>query len=187
MKDVEVPVSAQLQAMIALAVLPQKWEMLLLIVQGDVPLDDLSLVDVHAAVIAQYQLESIHYSSGKHNANKISVVTQTGKTSKGLTSSSIRTSSSKVRLTKPNTSIVNMAAKARPSKPISSSSTPTLQIWPHWPLLPPLPLCFLPHLGCRGALCPIPLLSSICLALIRPLMLQSILLKPLGLNQPSRQ
>ncbi len=48
--------------------------MLISIVQGDVPLEDLSLVDVHTAVIAQYQSESVRHGSSKHNANKISVV-----------------------------------------------------------------------------------------------------------------
>ena len=60
--------------MIALAALPQKWEMLISVVTGDNPLEDLILSDVRTAVITQYQADSVHHGSKQHNANKISVV-----------------------------------------------------------------------------------------------------------------
>ena len=60
--------------MIALAALPQKWEMLISIVTGDTPIEDLTLAHVHQAVLSQHQLEAVRGGTGKHNANKISVV-----------------------------------------------------------------------------------------------------------------
>src|SRR5216683_2861632 len=74
MSSAEVAVPPQLQAMIALAALPQKWEMLVSIVTGDIELQDLDLGDVRTAVIGPYQSETVCHSSGKHNANKISAV-----------------------------------------------------------------------------------------------------------------
>ncbi len=74
MSSADITVPQQLQAMIALATLPQKWEMLVLIVTGDTELQDLDLSDVHTAVLGQYQSETVHHSSGKHNTSKISVV-----------------------------------------------------------------------------------------------------------------
>ena len=74
MSSAEVAVPPQLQVMIALTALPQKWEMLVLIVTGDTELQDLDLGDVCTAVIGQYQSETVRHSTGKHNANKISVV-----------------------------------------------------------------------------------------------------------------
>jgi hypothetical protein len=50
--DVEVP--NQLQVMIALAALPQKWEMLISVITGDIEMSDLDLSKVHTAVITQY-------------------------------------------------------------------------------------------------------------------------------------
>ena len=70
--DIEVP--NQLQAMIALAALPQKWEMLISVITGNIEMLDLDLSKVHTAVITQYQVDSVRHSSNKHNANKISVV-----------------------------------------------------------------------------------------------------------------
>jgi hypothetical protein len=60
--------------MIALAALPQKWEMLISVVTGDNPLEDLILSDMHTAVITQFQADSVHHGSKQHNANKISTV-----------------------------------------------------------------------------------------------------------------
>jgi hypothetical protein len=60
--------------MIALATLPQKWEMLISIITGDIKLNDLNLADMCNAVVTQYQSETIHNGPGKQNANKISVV-----------------------------------------------------------------------------------------------------------------
>jgi hypothetical protein len=70
--DIEVP--NQLQAMIALAALPQKWEMLISVITGNIEMLDLDLSKVHTAVITQYQVDSVRHSSNKHNANKISMV-----------------------------------------------------------------------------------------------------------------
>ena len=74
MADAQVNVPTQLQAMIALAALPQKWDMLVSIVSGDVSLEDLALSNVRNAVIAQYQSDSMRHGSGKQTANKISAV-----------------------------------------------------------------------------------------------------------------
>jgi len=62
MSSAEVTVPPQLQAMIALTALPQKWEMLISIVTGDTELQDLDLGDVHTAVVGQYQSETVHHS-----------------------------------------------------------------------------------------------------------------------------
>ena len=168
MKATDISIPPQLQAMIALAALPQKWEMMISVVTSDNPLEDLILSDVCTAVIMQFQADSVHYGSKQHNANKISAVTQTGATSKGLASSSSRTSSSKVPMAKPSESTVNVLAKARPKRPIRTSSIPTSLTSPLWhPPLPP-PLCSLLHLGCKSTPSLVPLLSSICPALIRP-------------------
>jgi len=74
MKAAGVAVPPQLQAMIALAALPQKWEMLISVFTGDNPLEDLILSDVRTAVITQFQVDSVRYGSKQHNANKISAV-----------------------------------------------------------------------------------------------------------------
>ncbi len=73
MSSAKVAIPPQLQVM-ALAALSQKWEMLVLIVTRDILLQDLDLSDVCTAVLRQYQLETVHHNSGKHSANKISVV-----------------------------------------------------------------------------------------------------------------
>jgi hypothetical protein len=70
--DVEVPI--QLQAMITLAALPQKWEMLISVITGNVEMSDLDLGEVRDAVIMQFQADSVCHGLNKHNANKISVV-----------------------------------------------------------------------------------------------------------------
>jgi len=74
MKAADVAVPPQLQAMITLTALPQKWEMLISVITGDNPLEDLILSDVHTVVIMQFQVDSVHYGSKQHNANKISTV-----------------------------------------------------------------------------------------------------------------
>jgi hypothetical protein len=74
MKAAGVAVPPQLQAMIALAALPQRWEMLITVVTGDNNLEDLELSDVRTAVITQFQADSVRHGSGKHNTNKISAV-----------------------------------------------------------------------------------------------------------------
>jgi len=70
--DVEVPL--QLQAIIALATLLQKWEMLISIITGDIEMSDLDLGKVRDTIITQFQVDSVHHSSNKHNTNKISMV-----------------------------------------------------------------------------------------------------------------
>jgi hypothetical protein len=74
MKAADVKIPPQLQAIIALAALPHKWEMLISIVTGDIEMVDLDLSEVHDAVITQYQADTVHYGSQKHNANKISMI-----------------------------------------------------------------------------------------------------------------
>jgi hypothetical protein len=74
MKAADVKIPPQLQAMIALATLPHKWEMLISIVTGDVEITDLDLGEVHTTIITQFQADSVRHGSGKHNANKISMV-----------------------------------------------------------------------------------------------------------------
>jgi hypothetical protein len=74
MKAIDVEIPPQLQAMIALAALPQKWEMLISIVTGNVEMVDLDLSEVRTAVIAQYQVDTVCHGLNKHNTNKISVV-----------------------------------------------------------------------------------------------------------------
>jgi hypothetical protein len=74
MKAADIAVPPQLQAMITLAALPQKWEMLISVITGDNPLEDLILSDVRTAVIMQFQVDSVCYGSKQHNANKISAV-----------------------------------------------------------------------------------------------------------------
>jgi hypothetical protein len=74
MNAADIAIPPQLQAMIALAALPQKWEMLISVVTGDNPLEDLILSDVCTVVIMQYQADSVHHGPKQHNANKISTV-----------------------------------------------------------------------------------------------------------------
>ena len=51
MQSAGVGIPKQLQAMIALAALPQKWKMLVSIVTGDIDLKNLDLMDVHNTVL----------------------------------------------------------------------------------------------------------------------------------------
>jgi len=74
MKAADIAVPPQLQAMIALAALPQKWEMLISVVTGNNPLEDLILSDMRTVVITQFQVDSVRHGSKQHNANKISTV-----------------------------------------------------------------------------------------------------------------
>jgi hypothetical protein len=48
--------------------------MLILVVTGDNPLEDLILSNVRTAVITQFQADSVYYGSKQHNTNKISTV-----------------------------------------------------------------------------------------------------------------
>jgi hypothetical protein len=63
MKAADIAIPPQLQAMIALAELPQKWEMLISVITGDNSLENLILSDVRTAVITQYQADSVHHDS----------------------------------------------------------------------------------------------------------------------------
>jgi hypothetical protein len=74
MKAANITIPSQLQAMIALAALSQKWEMLISVVTGDNPLEDLILSNMRTAVIMQFQVDSVCHRSKQHNANKISIV-----------------------------------------------------------------------------------------------------------------
>jgi hypothetical protein len=74
MKAAGVAVPSQLQAMIALAALPQKWEMLISVITSNNNLEDLELSNVRTVVITQFQVDSVCHGSGKHNTNKISMV-----------------------------------------------------------------------------------------------------------------
>ena len=67
-----------LQGLVALAVLPSKWEHLVPIVITTNDIDDVTLVEVHSSVIAQYETETNkgqHKSASSHaTANKLSTV-----------------------------------------------------------------------------------------------------------------
>jgi hypothetical protein len=60
--------------MIALAALPQKWEMLISIITGNNTLKDLILSNMCTVVITQFQADSVCHGSKQHNATKISMV-----------------------------------------------------------------------------------------------------------------
>jgi hypothetical protein len=72
----KVPIAKQLQAMILLAALPQKWETLVSVVTQSNDLEDLAFNDVRDAILAQYQTETARGkgSSKQHDANKLSAV-----------------------------------------------------------------------------------------------------------------
>jgi hypothetical protein len=74
MSTANVAVPPQLQVMIALAALPQKWEMLISVITGDIEMESLDLGKVRNAVITQFQVDSVCHSLNRHNANKISAV-----------------------------------------------------------------------------------------------------------------
>ena len=66
----------QIQAMILLSALPQKWEMLVSIVTQQHALMTIQLSHVHDAILAQYESENVR-SGGKgkqQHANKLSAV-----------------------------------------------------------------------------------------------------------------
>src|ERR1700752_4239889 len=72
---VSIIIPPQIQAMILLAALPQKWEMLVSIVTQQHTLQNIQLSRVRDAILAQYESESMRGGKGKqHNANKISAV-----------------------------------------------------------------------------------------------------------------
>ena len=70
-----VQIQPQLQALIALAALPSKWEMLIPIIVSGKSLEDITLYDVRETVVSQFLTET---NQGKHkapqNANKLSAV-----------------------------------------------------------------------------------------------------------------
>ena len=68
-------VQNQLQAMIALAALPQTWENQISIITQNVELHDLDLNDVWDTIVAQYETETNRgQHKAPHNANKILAV-----------------------------------------------------------------------------------------------------------------
>src|SRR6202046_4814307 len=73
---VTLDVKDPLQALIALAALPPKWEPLIPIICSNVNIEDLDLSDVSTAVISQYETESNRgqHKGTAHNAQKISAV-----------------------------------------------------------------------------------------------------------------
>jgi hypothetical protein len=78
----EVDVLEQIKAMMLLAALPQKWEMLVSIVTQQRNLDNIKFIDVRDAVLAQFQSETMRSNHGQRNkgqnqgqqANKLSAV-----------------------------------------------------------------------------------------------------------------
>jgi hypothetical protein len=79
---VKVTVPEQIQAMMLLSALPQKWEMLVSIVTQQADLNKIKFLDIHNAILTQYQSESVHGKPGQrnngnnhgHQANKLSAV-----------------------------------------------------------------------------------------------------------------
>ena len=68
----------QIQAMMLLAALLQKWEMLVTVITQTNDLADLDISDMHTALLAQYEGEATHSKGGnnKQQANKLSMVKQ---------------------------------------------------------------------------------------------------------------
>ncbi|KAF8464533.1 hypothetical protein DFH94DRAFT_699158 [Russula ochroleuca] len=75
-----IPVPEQLQAMILLAAMPPKWEMLVAIIMQNYDLADIELKHVHETILAQYELEVTRHGKPKgnkpHDANKLSTIKQ---------------------------------------------------------------------------------------------------------------
>jgi gag-polypeptide of LTR copia-type len=67
MSTADVAIPPQLQAMIALAALPQKWEMLISIITGDIEMDSLDLGKVCDTIITQFQVDSVCHGLNQHN------------------------------------------------------------------------------------------------------------------------
>jgi hypothetical protein len=59
MKAANIAVPPQLQMMITLTTLSQKWEMLIFVITSDNTLEDLILSNVCTAVITQFQIDSV--------------------------------------------------------------------------------------------------------------------------------
>jgi hypothetical protein len=82
LSEAKVTVPEQIQAMMLLSALPQKWEMLVSIVTQQHDLDKIKFIDVRNAILTQFQSESVHGKQGQHNngnncgqqANKLSAV-----------------------------------------------------------------------------------------------------------------
>jgi hypothetical protein len=82
LSEAKVTVPEQIQAMMLLSALPQKWEMLLSIVTQQKDLDKIKFLNVCNAILTQYQSESVHGKPGQRNngnnrgqqANKLSAV-----------------------------------------------------------------------------------------------------------------
>ena len=79
--NAKIHIPSQIQAMIALSALPQKWEVLVPVIIQTVNLDDLDLGEVREAVVAQWQTENARTANNgnkkdkkQHNTNKLSNV-----------------------------------------------------------------------------------------------------------------
>ncbi|HXB11436.1 MAG TPA: hypothetical protein VNZ45_05585, partial [Bacteroidia bacterium] len=64
----------QMQAMILLAALPQKWDLIVSIVTTNNDLDDLEFSDARDAILSQYDADSIRGKGKQHHANKLSAI-----------------------------------------------------------------------------------------------------------------
>jgi transposase InsO family protein len=75
-----IPIPEQLQAMILLAAMPPKWEMLIAIITQNYDLADIELKHVCETILAQYESEVTRHGKPKgnkpHDANKLSAVKQ---------------------------------------------------------------------------------------------------------------
>ena len=79
--NAKIHIPSQIQAIIALSALPQKWEVLVPVIIQTVNMDDLNLGEVREAVVAQWQTENARTANNgnkkdkkQHNANKLSNV-----------------------------------------------------------------------------------------------------------------
>jgi hypothetical protein len=78
----KVTIPEQIQAMMLLSALPQKWEMLVSIVTQQQDLNKIKFLDIHNTILTQFQSESVRGKQGQHNngnnrsqqANKLSAV-----------------------------------------------------------------------------------------------------------------
>ena len=72
--ETHLTIAGQIQALIAMAALPPKWEFLIPIISQNIELTDLALGDVRDPVIAQWETEKNKGNKNVHQANKLSAV-----------------------------------------------------------------------------------------------------------------
>ena len=63
-----------MQAMILLAALPQKWDLIVSIVTTNNDLDNLEFSDACDAILSQFDADSICGKGKQHHANKLSAI-----------------------------------------------------------------------------------------------------------------